>query len=237
MSATQVVPGLQVIPLGQVNAYLLESPDGCALIDSGFPGSAENILRAVAAAGRTAADVRHLVVTHAHPDHIGSLAALRRATGAAVYVHAADAEIVRTGTGFRPMTPAPGLFAQLLVRLVIRPKLKRMRQLEPTPVDHEVGDGDVLPIAGGLRVVHTPGHCAGHVALLWPQHGGVLIGGDVAGHVMGLSVSVANEDLAEAERSLRTVGRHEFEVAVFGHGRPIPVAAAGRFRRRWPPPG
>ena len=197
-----------------MNAYLLDSPDGCALIDSGFPGSADDILKAVAAAGRTPADVRHLIVTHAHPDHIGSLAALKRATGAAVYVHAADAEIVRLGTGFRPMTPAPGLFAQLLVRLVIRPKLKRMLRLEPTPVDHVVNDGDELPIAGGLRVVHTPGHCAGHVALLWPRHGGVLIAGDAAGHVMGLTVSVANEDLALAERSLRALGRHEFEAAV-----------------------
>ncbi len=110
---------------------------------------------------------------------------------------------------------------------VIRPKLRRMRRPEPTAVDHEVADGDVLPIAGGPRVVHTRGHCAGHVAVLWPAHGGVLIGGDVAGHGMGLNVRVANEDLDGAERSLRAVGRHDFEVAVFGHGRSI---AAGRSR-------
>ncbi len=234
MPTTQVVPGLHLIPLGQVNAYLLDSPDGCAIIDAGFPRSAADILKAVAAAGRTPADVKHLVVTHAHPDHIGSLAELKWATGAAVYCHSADAEIVHTGTGFRPMTPAPGLVAQLVVRLLIRPKVKRLGQLQGTPVDHKVNDGDVLPIAGGLTVLHTPGHCAGHVALLWHAHGGVLVAGDAAGHVVGLDVSVANEDLAEARRSLRRLGGLDFAAACFGHGRPITTDAAGRFRQRWP---
>ena len=234
MPAHQVVPGLYLIPLGQVNAYLLDAADGCAVVDSGFPGSAPDILKAIASIGRQPSDVKYLILTHGHPDHIGNAAELRRATGAAVYAHPVDAGIIRTGTGFRPMTPAPNLFAQLLVRLVIRPKLKRMQQLQGTPVDHEIQDGQVLPIAGGLTVLHTPGHCAGHVALLWHAHGGVLIAGDAAGHVLGLGVSVANEDLAVAERSLRGLGRQAFGTAVFGHGKPITADAAGRFRRRWP---
>ena len=241
MSIQQVVPGLFQIPLGPVNAYLLDSADGCAVIDSGFPGSAAAILQAVTEAGRTPGDVKHLIVTHAHPDHIGSLAELKRATAATVYCHPADAGIVAAGAGFRPMTPAPGVVSQLVVRLLIRPKVKRLGRIDPTPVDHDLQDGQTLPVAGGLTVLHSPGHCAGHVALLWHGPGGagptVLIAGDAASHVMRrLTVSVANEDLAEAERSLAKLGAHDFEVACFGHGGPIRRDAAARFRERWPTP-
>ena len=88
-AAKHVVPGLFAIPTGVVNTFLLDAADGCALIDAGLPDRVDDILRGIEAAGKRPADVRHLLVTHAHPDHIGSLAAVRAATGAAVYCHAA----------------------------------------------------------------------------------------------------------------------------------------------------
>ena len=234
MAAQQIVPGLTRIPLGAVNAYLIEAPDGCVLIDSGYPGSAPDVMAAVRAAGRQPADVHHLIASHGHPDHIGSLAELKRATGAAVYCHPADAQIVRTGTGVRPMATAPGLLNQLIVRLVIAPKARKLGQVDPTPVDHELSDGQTLPIAGGLTVLHAPGHCAGQVALLWHAHGGVLIAADAASHVMGLNVSPVNEDLALARRSLARLGTQTFTTACFGHGKPITDDAAAQFRAKWP---
>ena len=71
-AAKQVVPGLFVIPTGVVNTFLLDAADGCALIDAGLPDHVEDILGGIAAAGKRPTDVRHLIVTHAHPDHIGS---------------------------------------------------------------------------------------------------------------------------------------------------------------------
>ena len=64
MSAKVVVPGLWQISLGFVNAFLLETDNGLALIDTGIAGSAEKILDAVRAAGRAPADIRHILVTH-----------------------------------------------------------------------------------------------------------------------------------------------------------------------------
>jgi len=52
MAATQIVPGLYVISAGPVNKFLLESPDGCTLIDTGLPGSADKILQAIGDLGK-----------------------------------------------------------------------------------------------------------------------------------------------------------------------------------------
>jgi glyoxylase-like metal-dependent hydrolase (beta-lactamase superfamily II) len=197
-AAKQVVPGLFVIPIGVVNTFLLDDADGCALIDAGLPDRIGDILRGIVAAGKRPADVRHLIVTHAHPDHIGSLAALRAATGAAVYCHPADAPIVTAGEGFRPLRASPGVVSWLVWRLFIRRILGRYPRVEPTPVDHSLSDGQVLPIAGGLTVLHAPGHCAGQAALLWAAHGGVLLAADAAVNVAGLRLSPAYENLDEA---------------------------------------
>jgi glyoxylase-like metal-dependent hydrolase (beta-lactamase superfamily II) len=233
-AAKQVVPGLFVIPTGVVNTFLLEDPDGCALIDAGLPDRVDDILRGIEAAGKRPADVRHLIVTHAHPDHIGSLAAIRAATGAAVYCQPLDAAIVTAGSGFRPLSVSPGMVSWLVCRLFIRPILRRYLRVEPTPVDHHLSDGQVLPIAGGLTVVHAPGHSAGQVALLWAAQGGVLLAADAAANVAGLRPSPAYEVWALGEQTLRRLSALDFQVACFGHGKAIVGEAATRFRRRWP---
>jgi glyoxylase-like metal-dependent hydrolase (beta-lactamase superfamily II) len=107
IEVAKIAEGLYVIPVGPVNIYLLDSPDGCALIDTGVSGSVGAVLRALHALGKQPGDVRHIIVTHAHPDHIGSLAPLKKITGAEVYIHPLDADVATNGAGFRPMSPAP----------------------------------------------------------------------------------------------------------------------------------
>lgn len=234
MSVKLIVPGLHEVKLGFVNAFLLETDDGLALIDTGIPGSAEAIFGAVRAIGRQSAEVRHVLVTHCHGDHVGSLAVLKRLTGASAYMHPEDAAIVRAGKSLRPITPAPGLLNALLFRLARR---LAPTSIEAAEIEREVRDGDELPIAGGLRAVHVPGHCAGQLAFLWPKHGGVLIAADAAANALGLALSPAYEDLEEGRRSLSKLAALDFEVACFGHGRPILGGASRQFRRKWAPSG
>lgn len=86
-------------------------------------------------------------------------------------------------------------------------------------VAEEFGDGDVLPIAGGLTVHHTPGHTAGHVSLLHPDTG-VLITGDAIWNVRKLSYGVKAfcQDIELNERSAHVLGELEYEIAAFTHG-------------------
>ncbi len=231
MKAEQIAPGLYRIDTGISNAFLIEAEDGCTLIDTGYPKNEGKILSAVQELGKRPNDIRHILLTHAHPDHIGSLRALEAATSARTYIHPADADIARSGTGFRPLKPAPGVINWLFVQIIGRKN--RTMKVGKSRIDVEVQDGEVLPVAGGLTAIHTPGHCAGHLAFLWPRHGGVLLAGDACGNMFGLDWSVGYEDMAEGERSLRKLATHSFQIACFGHGKPLTKGADKLWRERW----
>jgi len=215
MAATEVVPGLYMLALGPVNAFLLVASDGCTVIDTGLPRSAAKLMDTLKAIQQT--NIRRVLLTHAHPDHIGGFAALKTITSAEAYMHPADAPIAISGKGFRPMKAAPGLLRGLMFRLFVRP----VASVEGAPVEHSLNDGEELPIAGGLKAIHVPGHCAGQMAFLWRQHGGVLIAADACSNIPRLGLSLGYEDLEEGKRSLRKLSALDFQVACFGHGKPI----------------
>ena len=115
---SKVTAGLHRLDLGGVNVYLIEDGRELALIDTGFPGQSGAILSAVEGLGRRPTDLRHIVLTHAHPDHVGSAAALVTATGARTYMHRLDVPIAEGRIENRPLEPAPdplmrGLFVLL----------------------------------------------------------------------------------------------------------------------------
>ncbi|WZO99695.1 MBL fold metallo-hydrolase [Isosphaeraceae bacterium EP7] len=231
MSIEPVVPGLHRIAIGSVNAYLIEADEVLTLVDTGYPGKADEIVAAIRSIGRDPGDLRSIVVTHCHIDHAGSLAELKRRTGAEAWMHPVDAEMVRAGRCKRPLKPAPGISNWLIGNLILR---LAPNDLEAAEVEHEIADGEILPVGGGLRAIHAPGHCAGQVALLWPHQGGVLLVADAAANVLGLGLSPLYEDLAEGRESLARLSELDFEVACFGHGKPIKEGASAKFRRLWP---
>ena len=224
----KIIEDAYLVPLGRANAFLLDAGPELALVDAGFPGKASLVLDAIRQLGRAPRDLRHLIFTHGHPDHIGSAAAIVRETGATTYMHAADVSLAETGGPFRPMDPAPGLLPRTAYRFVWHPE----ERMEPFGVDHHIADGQTLPIAGGLKVIHTPGHCAGHVSLLW-QGERLLIAGDVGMNMFGLSDPVGFEDIEEGRRSQRKLAGLRFDAAAFGHGGVIRSGASERIRGKW----
>jgi glyoxylase-like metal-dependent hydrolase (beta-lactamase superfamily II) len=126
------------------------------------------------------------------------------------------------------MTPAPGLLGQMLCRLFFNPE----ERLEPVAIDQPLTAGETLPIAGGIEVIHTPGHCAGQVALLWhPRR--MLFAGDVGTNILGLGDPVGFENLEEGRASQRKLAGLSFDAAGFGHGKPIARDASTRLRDKW----
>ena len=166
MDVMQVVPGLWQVKIRFVHAFVLDDGDGLSLVDTGIPGSAGVILDAVRSIGRQPGDVKRILATHCHSDHSGSLAELKRATGASAFMHPTDAAMIREGRSRRPLKPAPGLVNALICRFLLP---DAPSEVEPAEVEHEVNDGDTLP--NGLRAIHVPGHCAGQLAFLHPGHG------------------------------------------------------------------
>lgn len=228
MTAKSITDGVHVIPLGGVNTFLVDGANGLTLIDTGFPGKADAILAALAELGRPPRDLKHIVLTHAHIDHVGSLAALVRASGAQTWIHRLDAPIAERGSGFRPLKPAPSLLMRSLYWLMYKENVS----VEPARIDHRVEDGDELPVAAGLTVIGTPGHCAGQVALLAREHG-VLFAADTCTNLLGLGDPLGFENEAEGRRSQRRLAGLDFSIACFGHGKAITRDAARRFKAKW----
>lgn len=229
----EVVPGLYQISLGDisrgpVNAFLIRDGDELTVIDTGYPGDARTLLAAVRELGYQPSDICNILVTHAHYDHSGGLAALKEATGAPAWMHPLDVELVRVGRAIRPQQATPGLINRILCWIYIRGNIDTV---VPAEIEHEIEDGQEVPVAGGLHAIHIPGHCAGQLAFLWPKNGGVLFAADAAVHAMGLWLQPTHEDLEQGHESLRKLSEREFEIAVFGHGGPIMCGAAEKFRR------
>jgi len=230
MALEWVLPSLYRVALEHVNAFLIDAGDeGLVLVDAGTPADAGPILDAVAGLGREPADVRHVLVTHCHVDHAGGLAELKEATGAPAYMHPIDAEMVRSGRAVRPLTRTPGVLDKATYQQLFGDPPST---LPATDVEHEVLDGEVLDVAGGIKAVHVPGHCAGQLAFLWPGggSGGVLFAADAAANVAGLSLSPAHEDVEEGKRSVMRLAGLDFGAACFGHGQDISNDASARFR-------
>ncbi len=214
------MPGVHrlMIWMGMVNVFLLEREGELALVDAGTPADGRAVLRALAGLRRDPREVRHILVTHYHGDHMGGLAALAAATGATVYAHTLEAPVVRVGAE-RPPLQGRGFDGHLLAALV---NTLESRPPAASPVHRELAGGERLDIAGGLEAIHTPGHTPGHLVYLWHGAGGVLFTGDAAANNDGgPAPGIVNEDTMGADESFRALAGREFEVACFGHGASI----------------
>ena len=209
----ELAPGVWRVPLLRdlVNGFVLRDADGqVTLLDMGLPSSGPKVLAALASIGSGVSDVTRLLLTHAHADHAGGAAHVAGATGLGVGVHADDAPYVRAGQS--PPQDSSGVLGRLLSRL-------------PTPgfdavrVEEELTDGQVLPVAGGLRVVHTPGHSPGHASYLHEETR-TLITGDALFNVRRVRWPIRwlCTDFAMTQQTAHRLGELEYDVAAFTHG-------------------
>ncbi|MFL0414448.1 subclass B3 metallo-beta-lactamase [uncultured Sphingomonas sp.] len=198
-------------------AYLIRTPAGAILIDAPMEQNAAAIERSIAARGVKLADVKLILLSHAHFDHAGGLAALKKATGAKLVVGAGDAAAVNTGT-------PPGETSYGVIRF---PAAK---------VDRAIRDGQQVTLGGvTLTAVATPGHTPGCTSwsMKLPHQGRTL---DV---LFACSVTVAGNKLvgnkrypgieADFRRSFATLGAMKADVVLPFH--PESVDLLGRVKR------
>jgi len=212
----RVLPDIHRVDGVSCNVYIVVEPTGLTLIDTGMPGAEKRILGAVAALGHRPDDVRHILLTHQHVDHIGGLAALARATGAATWAGVGDTPAIEG----RARREAPHGALGPVFRAVLFPRLR------PCPIGHRVDGGATLPVfagEGGLQVIATAGHTGGHISFYLPARK-LLFAGDAVRESNGrlsLPPAMLNHDSRQALASVRALASMDIEACLPGHGAPV----------------
>jgi glyoxylase-like metal-dependent hydrolase (beta-lactamase superfamily II) len=224
--AVQLAPDVWRIPtLGRaaVNSFAFVDADGSVtLVDCGLKKAPARIVAGLAAIGKRPADVTRIVLTHVHMDHVSGAAEMAERSGAPVTAHTADAVYARSGR-----LPDPDR-SFLLGRLMLRMPNRRFTPLE---IARPLVDGDLLPVAGGLRVLHTPGHSPGHVSLLH-EPTKVLITGDALMNLLGVRwpPKAFCSNFRMTQQTAHVLGELDYQVAAFTHGPEITDRARDRVR-------
>jgi glyoxylase-like metal-dependent hydrolase (beta-lactamase superfamily II) len=136
-----------------VHFYALCDETGVHLIDGGFLGAIGRLERALAAHDRSLKDIRTILLTHGHIDHTLNVARLKELSGATVYAPAGDEKHVAGTYPYKNFARVCGL-SEAIGRTLLH--------YTPPAVDHWMHDGDNIDLWGGLKVIHLPGHTAGH---------------------------------------------------------------------------
>jgi glyoxylase-like metal-dependent hydrolase (beta-lactamase superfamily II) len=226
----EIAPGIRRLGnQGLVNVYLLEEAGEVTIIDAGLPGLWKDLPAELAAMGRTLDDVRALVLTHAHSDHVGFAERIRRERAVPVSVHADDAALARgeikqvrdpEGPGYR------GWSLRAMLGFAAYALTRGMTTVVPIAEVATFLDGATLDVPGTPRVVHVPGHTAGSVALHVPARDAILVGDAfvtrnvVTGRTGPHFATTFNADNRQAFASLAHFDGLAARLVLPGHGDP-----------------
>ena len=171
----EIVRGLRRIGSDIVNSYLIVEPDGVTIIDAGLPGYWKLLDAELASLGKSPSDVRALILTHGDTDHIGIAARLHRETGLAALIHPDDVEraqltVKKPNSGWGPVKLRP--LAGFLWYSARHGGLRIPPAAELTTIT----DGEVLDVPGSPRIIHTPGHTPGSIAVHVPALDALFVG-------------------------------------------------------------
>ncbi len=209
MLQRDVADGVHRIGEHFVNWYLVEEGGRITIVDAGLPASWESLPGALERLGRSTRDVEALVLTHAHFDHIGFAERARAELRIPVWVHENDAPLTRRPwlymserSPFAYLGPA----SAPVVTSFIRAGAPRTG---PISTVRRFGNEGTLDVPGSPRILFTPGHTLGHVALHLPERDAVITGDALVTHDPYTDTrgprTVARAATADSERALASL--------------------------------
>lgn len=220
------MPSLHRLSLSKSNAFLLMG-DKPILIDSGSPGDLPTLERKLKKIGVRLAEIKLLILTHAHFDHAGNAAAIRKCSSCKIMAHKLEQPFVENGKN-APIVPVH------LLGWLMNPFMNIL--FHETKVDIALEDlFDLKPFGVDAQVLFTPGHTPGSVSVVTRQ--GEAVVGDLIGGGMLLGLFqphkprhhywASNEE--EVHTSLKALFTHNITQIHVGHGGPLAGDQAYKF--------
>jgi hydroxyacylglutathione hydrolase len=215
----EVYPGIHQIQRVS-NSYLVVDED-IMLVDTGLPGNSSKIIDYVQnTLKRDPHDIKTIILTHHHLDHVGSVEKLKKITGASVAAHKLDAGYIN-GTKSRP--------GPFLLRTATN-IMKMVSRTKPVKPDILLKDGDVIK---GYQVIHTPGHTPGSICLYNPENRVIFVGDNFRrskdGNIEG-PVPKYTPDMDLAKNSIKKLGDLNIDVILTGHNLPLTPDASSKLK-------
>lgn len=211
---------------GRVHAFLLDDGNELTLIDSLYDTDGQRIVNAIAQIGRKVSDLKNIVITHAHRSHLGGVAALQKLSGAKVWAHEWEADIIAgqreaQRVSLKPQWPLQVYYLQAGLAL-------GFGKHPPCEPDKFVREGDRV---GPLQIMHTPGHSPGHLGFYWAERR-VLFAGDALATWPDLSLGwpAFNVNRTQHRNSLLKIDDLRADVIAVGHGEPATGDSIDRLR-------
>src|SRR5271157_669042 len=215
----EIVPGIHQVEGVNGNCFIIVRDD-LTLIDTGMPKNSAKIVKYIQdVLKRKPSEIKTIVLTHFHVDHVGDAFDLKKLSGAKVAIHKKDADYVSG----RKTPPVPRGVMGLIFK-VLMPLFFRSKPVEP---DIKLNDGDTI---AGLTCIHTPGHTPGSICLFDPASK-ILFAGDLL-RFDGISIKTGPLalDTREVQQSINKIAALDFDIMLPGHGIPLRPDASVKVR-------
>ncbi len=165
----QLQPDLYQVRGPLVCSYVLIDEDEVCLIDSGFVGGLKEIESCLKREQLAWKDISSVLITHGHLDHCYNLSRIQDRSRAKAFAHPLDSRHIAANYPYHGISRICG-FLEFCGRTLFGYSVPQ--------IDHTLSEQQVIPFAGGIRVIHTPGHTAGHCCFFWEKHN-LLFAGDL----------------------------------------------------------
>jgi glyoxylase-like metal-dependent hydrolase (beta-lactamase superfamily II) len=229
-----VAPGIHRIADGYVNWYLVEGDDGLTIVDCGLPRSWDSLLEALDLLGRARHDLKAILLTHAHYDHVGFARRAVAELGVPIFAAPKEKELARHPYRFdherNPVFYFVNPKAWPIYASFAAAGAWRVKGVDP---ERTFSDGERLEVPGRPVVLGTPGHTHGHSGLHFEDRSTLIVGDalvtlDPYTGQTGprLVARAATANVPQAMASLDRIGSTDATLLLPGHGEPFRGPAA-----------
>ena len=224
----EIASGIYQIRGKRSNIFLLADKE-LTLIDTGMPGDDSVIREIINKIGRKPEEINHILITHSHMDHTGSLGAIKKTSNAKVVASKLEVDYIEGKK--KKWTIGREGFGGKIFKTIMFVFETFVWKYEPANVDIPCSGGEILNLFGKIEVIATPGHSPGSLSFYLIEKGIIFVG-DALSSIPDLRppLRAGCSDYEEAILSVKKISELSFDICCCSHGEPITGEADKKVR-------